>query len=183
MEYVLVENTTGNTSAEVSTDLRPEIYTLALIAETVPDGTDAAGEPKTKIEFSVLSKSKDIEDARSKGTILIEQTFGYQKPVTLAGINKAISDEDALLDLVQESIKRKATYEATKLLRSLDADGNPEFQPIEGTFDMQDLLNKASNRRSTSPLDKVNKMILNSGIAPDQLAQLLQAILAQKANS
>ena len=174
-----------DTSASVSADVRSEVATLALTYEKKPDGTDAAGEAKFKIEYNVLTKAKDIDEVKKNNpdSLLIEQTFGYLKPLTVAGFAEAIPDEDERVVIFQAGLKQRFMSKSAQVLKALDEEGNPEFQPVEGTFDMQEKLNEPLQRRNLSPMDKLAKAVSGviPGVTPEQLAAFIASVQAQKA--
>ena len=177
-----MSETVLDTNASVSTDVRPEVATLALLVEKVPDGTDATGAEKHKIEFTVLTKSKDIEEARAKDpeSIVIEQTFGYTKPTTVAGLSQIGLDDDEIVIIFNAGLKQRFMSKAGQLIKELDAEGNLEFQPVVGTYDMQEELNKPLQRRNLSPTDKLAKAL--KGIIPDdKIAEFIAQAMAQAA--
>jgi hypothetical protein len=171
-----------DTTASVSADVRAEVFTLALTAENVPDGTDATGAEKHKTVFDVLTKQKEIDEAKAKNIVIIEQTFGYTKPVTVAGFSQLGIDDDELVVIFNAGLKQRASSKSAQLLKALDDEGNPEFQPVEGTFDMQEEINKPLQRRNLSPMDKLVKSLSGvvPGITPEQVAAFLASVQAQQ---
>lgn len=176
--------TPNDTNASVGSDVRPETATLALQVEQTPDGTDAQGQPKFKTEFNVITKGKDLDaikaDPAKASSILIEQTFGYQKPTTTAGFAIAVPDPEEQVIIFNAGLAQRFRSKATQLLKALDEDGNPEFQPVEGTYDMQEELNKPLQRRNLSPSEKLERALKAAGLSDDMVSQFLQQAFAQQ---
>jgi hypothetical protein len=171
----------SDTAVAISPDVRPETATFALQVEQIADGTDATGAPKFKTEFNVITKGKDLDTIKEKqpDSILIEQTFGYMKPTSPAGFAVAIPDPDEQVIIFNAGLAQRFRSKATQLLKALDTEGNPEFQPVDGTFDMQAVLNEPLQRRNLSPTEKLERALVAAGLPQDMIASFLQQAAAQ----
>jgi len=172
----------SKTAVTISPDVRPEVATFALQVEQTPDGTDATGAPKFKTEFNVITKGRDLDTIKEKSpdSILIEQTFGYNKPTSPAGFAIAIPDPDEQVIIFNAGLAQRFRSKATQLLKAVDSDGNPEFQPVEGTYDMQSVLNEPLQRRNLSPTEKLERALTAAGLSQDMIASFLQQAAAQQ---
>jgi len=166
----------------ISPDVRPETATFALQVEQTPDGTDAQGAPKFKTEFNVITKGKDLDTIKEKNpdSILIEQTFGYMKPTSPEGFAVAIPDPDEQVIIFNAGLASRFRSKAAQLLKGLDDDGNPAFQPVEGTYDMQSVLNEPLQRRNLTPAEKLERALVAAGLPEDMIANFLQQAAAQQ---
>ncbi len=166
------------------TDLavKPEIINFAVIAEQENDGVDANGNPKFKTVIRAASREKEIESARKAGTILFEQSLSYDRAGTVSGILQIIKDEEEAVAIFNAGLKVKLNNKVKTLLEEVDEDGNPTFQPVEGSFDIRELLNEPAQRRNLSPLEKTRKTLLAiPGVSPEMVDQMLANLRAQQA--
>jgi hypothetical protein len=172
----------NDTAVVISPDVRPETATFALQVVQTADGTDAAGEPKFKTEFNVITKGKSLDEIKAKApdSILIEQTFGYMKPTSPAGFAVAIPDPDEQVIIFNAGLAQRFRSKASQALSALDADGNPEFQPVEGTYDMQAILNEPLQRRNLTPTEKLERALVAAGLPTDMISSFLQQAAAQQ---
>ena len=174
--------TTLETSAGV--DVKAELITYGKYQVSVADGTDADGQPKFKTEIKVTAKESEIEKARAAGTLIFEQTFGYDKAVTAAGITQVIKDEEEAAVIFNAGNKTRLNSRVTALLTATDEEGNPTFVPVDGIYDARDLLNEAAQRRNLSPIEKAAKTLAGlPNMSPELLATLLAQVRANMAPS
>ena len=159
----------------VALDTKPEVITFALIGEEIADGTDVHGQPKTKIAFRAASREKDLEEARTAGSLVIEQSFAYEKAGTIAGITQVVDAEEAI-NIFNAGLKTRFQSKVTALLTELDAEGNPVFQSVEGNYDMRDILREPAQRRGLSPVEKAQKTL---AAIPGMTQTMIDSLLAQ----
>jgi len=175
---------TTATVTDVKTDVRPEVMNFALQVEQTPDGTDAAGQPKFKTEFVVLTNSKEIDkikaDPDKAKTVVIEQTFGFNKAATPEGFAIAVPDPEERVIIFNAGLVQRARAKATQLLKALDDAGNPEFEPVEGTYDLSEIINTPLQRRNLTPTEKLERAIMaTGGLSKEQAAALIAQVLGQ----
>lgn len=162
-------------STVVDMAVKPESVNWALTSEQVPDGVDAQGQPKFKTVLKAISREKDIEEAKKKGTVALEQTFSYDRAGNVSGISQVIKDEDEATNIFNAGLKIKLNSRIKAMLEETDEEGNPAFQPVEGTFDMRDELNEPAQRRNLSPMDKALKVLIGLGMTKEQASAILAA--------
>jgi len=174
----------ATTATIVDVDVKPELITYGLYQVSTPDGTDADGQPKFKTELKATSKDTEIEKARAAGTLIHEQTFGYDKAATVAGIAQVIKDAEEASAIFNAGLKTRLNSRVTALLTATDEEGNPTFVPVDGTYDVRDLLNEAAQRRNLSPIEKAAKTLAGlPNMSPELLATLLAQVRANMAPS
>lgn len=160
--------------------VKPETITFALIGSQVKTGVDTEGNPTYKTEYKAASADKTIDEARKAGTISFEQTFSFDKAGTVAGINQVIKDDEEATAIFNAGLKVKLNNKVKQLLEATDeTTGDPTFEPVEGTFDLRDLLNEAAQRRNLSPVDKAIKTLSGLGLSPEALAALVGQLRVQ----
>jgi len=165
---------TTNTLSDLH--VKPELITFGLYSVQVKDGTDESGVPKFKTEYKVTSKDTEIEKARTAGTLIHEQSFSYDRAGSAEGILEVIKDSEEAAAVFNAGLKTRLISRVTALLLDTDEEDNFSFQPIEGNYDLRDLLNEAAQRRNLSPLDKAKKTL--AGI-PGMTEEMLNSMIAQ----
>jgi hypothetical protein len=169
-------------STVVDLAIKPEIVTFGLIAIQVPDGTDTAGEPKFRTEFKAASREKEIATAKENNTLVFEQSFSYDKAGSYEGLAQVIKDPEELLSIFNAGLKVKFNQKVVALMTEVDEEGNPAFQPVEGSFDMRDSLNEPAQRRSLSPIDKaIRTLKAIPGMSDDAINSIVASLRAQAA--
>lgn len=170
----------GSTNTAVDMEIKPETITYALTAEQVNDGVDAQGQPKFKTELKAISREKDIAAAKEKGIVIVEQTFSYDRAGSVSGISKVIKDDEEAVNIFNSGLKIKLNSRIKAMLEEQDDEGNPAFQPVEGTYDMRADLNEPAQRRNLSPTDKALKVLIGLGMTREIALGLLQNAQAQQ---
>lgn len=165
---------TTNTISDV--DVKPELITFGLYSIQVKDGTDESGAPKYKTDYKVTSKDSEIEKARTAGTLITEQSFSYDRAGSAAGILEVIKDSEEAATVFNAGLKTRLISRVTSLLLDTDEEGNFSFQPVDGNYDLRELLNEAAQRRNLSPIDKAKKTL--AGI-PGMTEEMLNMMIAQ----
>ena len=56
---------------------------------------------------------------------------------------------------------------------------DPMFEPVEGTYDLREVLNEAAQRRNLSPVDKAVKTLSGLGLSSEALAAIIAQIRTQ----
>jgi hypothetical protein len=156
--------------------IKPEVVTFGLIAEQTTTGNDVHGNPQFKTTYRAASREKELASAKAAGTLLFEQSFSYDKAGTIEGITEVIRDAEEALSIFNAGLKVKFNQKVVALMIEEDDEGNPVFQPVEGSYDMRDALNEIAQRRSLSPTDKAIRTL--KGI-PGMSEEALAAIIAQ----
>lgn len=166
----------SSTATVTDMAVKPETITFALTATQIPDGVDANNQPKYKTELKAISRDKEITAAKAAGTILIEQTFSFDKVGTVAGVLSVIKDEEEAVNIFNAGLKIKLNSKVKTLLEDVDEEGNPTFSAVEGTFDIRDLLNEPAQRRNLSLTDKAIRVLMSLGMTREQALGLLPSI-------
>ena len=166
----------ASTSTLSDLAVKPELITFGLYSVQTKDGTDESGEPKFKTDYKVTSKDSEIEKARTAGTLIHEQSFSYDRAGTADGILEVIKDSEEAAAVFNAGLKTRLISRVTALLLDTDEEGNFSFAPIEGNYDLRELLNEAAQRRNLSPLDKAKKTL--AGI-PGMTEEMLNSMIAQ----
>jgi len=156
--------------------VKPELITFGVFSVQVKDGTDEGGAPKFKTEYKVTSKDSEIDKARTAGTLVSEQSFSYDRAGNADGILEVIKDSEEAATVFNAGLKTRLISRVTALLLDTDEEGNFSFQPVEGNYDLRELLNEAAQRRNLSPIDKAKKTL--AGI-PGMTEDMLNAMIAQ----
>lgn len=177
----------ATTTVDIAT--KPEQVTYGLIVKRVPDGTDASGETKYKTTLRAISRESEIEEAKALTTPgnekydsnvhFQEQTFSYEKAMTLAGISEVIKDADEAIKIFNAGLKVRFNSKVVGTLTATDDEGNPAFEFQTGSVDMRGVLNEPTSTRGLSPTDKALKTLAGTGVDASVLAQI-QALLAQQ---
>lgn len=167
-------------SATTTVDLavKPETITYGLIVRSIPDGTNADGTPKHKLVLRAVSRESEIKEALEafeKGEIQFQQqSFSFDKAGTLAGITEVIKDPEEALAIFNAGLKVRFNTKVVSLLTGTDDEGNPDFQFVEGNYDMRAAMNEPSQKRNLSPMDKATKTLTAlPGVTPEKLAQIM----------
>lgn len=163
----------GNSNTTIDMAVKPETVTFGLVGTQTPDGTDAQGAPKFKTELKAVSRDKDIQTAKEKGELLFEQTFSFDRAGTLAGIPQVIKDEEEAINIFNAGLKVKLNSRVKAMLEELDENGNPTFQPVEGNYDLADVLNEPAQRRNLSPTEKAIRVLVGLGMTREQATALV----------
>jgi hypothetical protein len=163
-----------NTIIDLAT--KPEIITFGLYSVQTKDGTDESGEPKFKTEYKVTSKDSEIEKARTAGTLVHEQSFSYERAGSAEGIIEVIKDSEEAAAVFNAGLKTRLISRVTALMLDTDEEGNFAFMPVEGNFDLRELLNEPAQRRNLSPIDKAKKTL---SAIPGMTDDMLNAMIAQ----
>ncbi len=170
-----------STNATV-TDLsvKPETITFALIGTQIKTGVDTEGNPVYKTEYKAASAEKTIAEAKEKGLVSFEQTFSYDKAGTVAGILNIIKDEEEAVAIFNAGLKVKLNNKVKQLMEETDeVTRDPMFEPVEGTYDLREVLNEAAQRRNLSPVDKAVKTLSGLGLSSEALAAIIAQIRTQ----
>lgn len=173
----------GNSATTVDMAVKPEIITFGLQATQVSDGVDANNQPKHKTVLKAISREKDLEEAKKDGTLLFEQSMSFDRAGALSGISSIIKDEEEAVNIFNSGLKVKLNSKVKALLEDVDEEGNPTFQPVEGNYDLRDLLNEPAQRRNLSPTDKAIRVLIGLGMTKEQAAALVSTAQTQVASN
>src|ERR1700742_4952335 len=125
--------TMSTTATTVDVAVKPELITFGLIGQKVVTGKDNDGNDIVKTELKAASRDKEIASAKEKGTLLFEQTFSYDKAGTIEGILQVIKDPEEALAIFNAGLKTRLNSKVVALLTEEDEQGDPTFQPTEGS--------------------------------------------------
>lgn len=168
----------GTAATTVDLTTKPEIITFALIEEKSADGFEPDGTtPRYKSELRAASREKDIAEAKTKNQVLAEQSFSFDMPGTFEGILEVIPDKDEALQIFKAGYKTRINSRTVALMTETDAEGNPTFQPVDGNYDIRELLREPAQKRNLSPFDKAAKALSSiPGLSTDAVAALIAQI-------
>jgi hypothetical protein len=160
----------------IDLDVKPTAVTYGAftVTEEVTDKKDGSVSTRTTVKATM--QEKQLEKAKTENTFLMEQTFSYDVPGTLKGIIEMEIPEEEKVNLFRQAITAKAGRVITSLMQELDEQGNPSFQPIEGSMDIRSYVAEVGNRRGLSDSEKALKTI--SGLTlPDDVMAMVRAAL------
>lgn len=171
-----------STTATVSEmAVKPEAVTFGLQATTVTTGKDNNGNDIQKTELKAISREKELESSRKNNQLLFEQTFSYDLANNLDGLlNITKGDADEAVAIFNAGLKIRLNSRLKALLEDVDEDGNPTFQPVEGTYDLRDILAEPAQRRNLSPSDKAVRVLIGLGMDKDTAMAMVQQAMAKK---
>jgi len=171
----------GSANTTIDMAVKPETVTFGLVGSQVPDGVDANNQPKFKTELKAVSRDKDIAAAKEKGELLFEQTFSYNRAGSIEGISQIIKDEEEAVNIFNAGLKVKLNSRVKAMIEEIDDDNNPAFQPVEGTYDLTDVLNEPAQRRNLSPTEKAIRVLVGLGMTREQATALVSTAQTQVA--
>jgi hypothetical protein len=156
---------TNPTVTETTPDLQPTTMDWTVVVKTTVDKDTG----KTEQYFSSAQdmKETDIQKHKDNGTFVGTQTFGTAIPLTDAGYQQLLPDQEQRMTCAWNGMKSsllgpriRRLLEASKL----DESGNivPLFQFVDGIYDTLDLIREDAKRRNLSPEEKIIKNL--SGI-------------------
>jgi hypothetical protein len=135
--------------------LRPETLTYGVIGERVITGKDNAGNDLFKTDLNATINEKAIAKAKENGTLLFEQTVSFDLAGTIEGFTQVIKDTDECVDVFNAGVKSaRITPRVRTLLTAVDEQGNPSFQPVEGSYDIRELINEEATKKNLTPTEK-----------------------------
>jgi hypothetical protein len=164
---------TSNTLVDM--DIKPAVVTYGVYS-VEQEIKEKDGTTKNETILKATMSEKALEKAKAEGTFLFEQSFSYDIPGTIAGMQQlAISDEEKI-NIFRQGLVAKVGREITSALSEQDSDGNAVFQPVEGNFDARPFAATESGRRGLTDTEKALKTMKN--LSPDVLAQVLAMLQA-----
>ena len=161
-------------TTDVNLDIKPELITVAVYSDTVT-GKDEKGNPTTEPILRHTTSDKVIEkmEAANPEAFLFKQTIKAYKVGTISGFQELIPDADEQLNIINRGLAQKFNQKLTAV-DELDKDGNPVFQPVEGTFDSIEWLQEPTQRRNLSDTEKAMRAL--KGLPPEVALKLLQQL-------
>lgn len=134
---------------------------------------DADGDLKSVSETQF---NKQTEDAKTAGTpgpeAVRQQTFTIVEAESVDDILIVCPDPDVAVDLFNRGATLKQLNEIRDLMESDAAD----FQTVEGSYDLTEVIARKTERRKMSPLDKVLKAL--GGLSEDEKQAVVSKLLA-----
>lgn len=140
-----------------------KVRTATYFTLAIPNGKDAAG--KELVEYKSISESQfkklqeEATNDKSGNTpqpeAVRQQTFTLHEAETLADISEVCPVETVAVDLFNRGASLKQLNEIHDLMESDD------FEPVEGAYDLKEVIAQVTERRKMSPMDKVLKQLSN----------------------
>lgn len=165
----------------ISMNVKPQMQNWGVVLVTKEVKQD--GKEKTEYSLKAIQGDKEIEDARKKGTLQFEQSVAFDFPANDEGFKEIIPDDEERMDTAIAGLK--ASRIGPRVRRALedyetDSDGQliVKFQPLEGNWDIRDLIKEAAKRKNLTPKEKAYKNLRDIPVFAHMTDAQLDAILA-----
>lgn len=166
----------GASTADVGYDLEEYV----VVKETSTEKDDKGNET-TNVVYKSYPKDTFQDDkgvAKKAGEIVFSQTGKFPKALTLQGILTLCPDsgdsKGEAVNMFNRGLKVKLQNRFRGILTETDKDGNLSFEPQESSYDLTEEAASPTQKRGSSPLDKIMKVL--QGASPEQRALIMAAL-------
>jgi hypothetical protein len=144
---------TTNTMVEMAT--KPQTIEYALIEVHKETGKNTDGTPLVEVSYTAISGKEKINKAREEGRVKYEQTFEYKEAQNDEGMRLVIRNEKSRARAFTAGVKSSLINPGVKgLMEDTDEDGNLTFEPKEGYYDLDEIINRVAKSTRLSDMEK-----------------------------
>lgn len=167
----------ATTTTLVDMDVKPVSVTYGAYTASEEVKDKKSGEISTRAFVKATMQEKALTKAKEENTFLVEQSFSYDVPGTVAGFQKLGIPDEELVNILRNGIVAKAGRIIVSFMEELDEQGNPVFQPADGNIDIRKDIAEVGGRRGLSDAEKAWKTISGLKTLPADVLALLQSQL------
>lgn len=177
---------TTNTLAEMA--LKPQTRDYAVI-EVHKEVTNEDGSKSNDITFTAISGKETIQKAKDEGRFRFEQTVSWNEATNDEGQKKVIRNEKDRAKAFNSGVMSSLINPRVKrLLEEVEEIENPEnpsgpkikvlvFEPVQGSYDLDEIINEPAQRRSLSDMEKA--VAAMKPLFPGKTEEEIYAMLTQ----
>jgi hypothetical protein len=143
---------TTNTTVDMA--LKPQTLDYAVI-EVHKEVKNEDGTTSKDISFVAITGVKEIAKAKEAGKLKFEQTVSWDDAGNDEGMKQVIKNEKDRAAVFNAGVKSSRINPRVKrVLEEQDENGNLTFEPIQGAFDIRELINEPAQRRTLTDMEK-----------------------------
>lgn len=146
----------GTTSAKA--DTQPGTMDWAVVVKTSTD--KKTGKEESYLSSFVYTKETELDDYKTDGTLVGTQTITFPIPQTFKGIADVLPDEEQACTCFFNGMKSsligpRFRRKLEEFKRGENGEIVPNFQFVEGMYEVLDLMREAAQRKNLSPQEKI----------------------------